>query len=115
MFEAVTEQALTAMSLVAAALILAILRRVLQKLGISLSAERDAQLEYAVAEGIARAKEAAAAQIKAYGTSMPAEQKLEIAREHVKDTLKKVDPVKVDAKIESTLAKVGEGATVPKG
>lgn len=116
MLEQVIEIVRSALAVTLAPLLVLVVVRIAKRLGLDLSAEQQAQLEKTAQDAILRAEEWAATKARESSAAIKPDpvQKLGVAVDHVKQELPNVPTAKVVAAIESNLARVGAGATVPK-
>lgn len=98
-------------SVLAAALV-ALVVRLLQKVGLQIDAEKRAHLEAAAVQAVARAEEWAAAQVKAkLAKKIPSAEKFERAVADVLDRVPGVDRAEAEAIVTSALPAMGVGAS----
>jgi hypothetical protein len=114
MFDPVIEQVLGFLAMVLTGVIIAIATRVLKRLGISLDAEKQAQLEHYATQGVLKAKEIAAAQLKRSAVKLTSEDKQAIAIGHVLENVPRADEQQAIDVVTAVLPTVGEGASAGK-
>jgi hypothetical protein len=96
---------------VLATLATALIVKALQKIGLSVDAEKQAKLEYLATQAILRAEEWAAARIKAQVGSTTAAMKLEKALTDLTDRVPGISREEAAALVHATLPKLQLGAT----
>jgi hypothetical protein len=104
-----TEALKTMQPLLVAALV-ALAAKVFQRLHLSVSAERDAQLQWVAQQAVQYAEEKAANYLKSTGVVPRAEQKLNDALAVVVSKLPHVDELEAQQAIQAALPQVGLGA-----
>ncbi len=104
------QQALGYLGTVLATLCVALATLVLRKIGISLDADRQAQLEYVVKQEVLRQEELAAERLKKTGIVTSGAEKLRSALEAVTDRLPRVDRDEAAAIVQAVLPQLGIGA-----
>lgn len=96
---------------VIAAALTALIVRLLQKVGLSVDADRHAKIEYVAKLAASRAEEFAAAYLKAHGSKLLPTQKLQLAVEDVMARLPRVSREEAQEIVQAVLPGLRLGAT----
>lgn len=109
--EEVMQTGLATLGTLISGLIIALLVQAFRKLGFSLDAEREAQLEYVVRQEVLRVEERAARMLKESGIQQRGEQKLRDVLIAVTDRIPRVDHAEAERIVHAVLPQLGLGAT----
>jgi hypothetical protein len=110
LFDELIRQGLGVLGTALTAVLVALAIKALQRIGISLDAERAAQLEYTARQAVLAVEERAAAYAKAHVTKMLPAEKMRQAIIDVTNRIPNVDDLEARRVIEAVLPQVGAGA-----
>lgn len=110
MFDALIDQVMQALGVVLAGALVALVIQILRKIGITLDADKQAQLEYFAKQAVLRVEEYAATYAKKKLVGLTESQKFSMAVTDLIEKVPRVDRVEAERIVTAVLPQLGIGA-----